>query len=127
MEWALTILFCAAILLLILSFYKSKQAIKTEQRAMDLFSISIMEEINQLQGQLRNIEIDTEILAHETNVKIGSSDEMLLLRDVLDLYKRGYSVEGIASEKQQPKVRIEQMLTPYIKLKSEGRKVANEC
>ncbi|MCH1625698.1 hypothetical protein [Fredinandcohnia quinoae] len=127
MEWALVILFCGAICLLILSFYKSKQASKSDQRAIDLFSISVMEEINQLQSQLRNIEIDNEILAHETNVKTGNTDEMLLLRDVLDLYKRGYSIEGIAAEKQQPESEIEKMLSPYMKSKIERRKIANEC
>ena len=126
MEWALIILFTIAALLLILSFIKTKQALKKEQREIDIVHFSVMEEINQLQNQIRNIELDGEITAQEAGIKKMSSEERLLLRESLDLYKRGYSIEGIAAEKRMNENEIEHLLAPYLSSKDEGRYVANE-
>jgi hypothetical protein len=123
MEWALAILFSAAVLLLILSYFKttSKHEDQIEQ-----ISLTFMGEVNQLQQQIRNIEIDAEITAQEAGILAASSNQRLLLRDVLDLHKRGYSLESIAKKKQLTMYEIEHLLAPYIKPKDERRKVTND-
>lgn len=124
MEWVLAILFIASAILFILSFVR-KDASKVDQQIEQL-TLNFDDEVNQLQEKIRKIEIDTEITAQETGILSGSSEKRLLLRNVLDLYKRGYSVESIAGRTKQNKEDIEQMLTPYMKAKAEGGKVANE-
>lgn len=126
MEWALAILFGAAVLLLILSVFKMRQSSKVEQQEIEQVSISLMEEVYQLQKQIRNIELDAEITAQEAGIKAGSSKRRLLLREVLDLHKRGYSFEGIAAEKKLTENEVELLLTPYIEVKGERRQVAND-
>ena len=59
-----------------------------------------MEEVHQLQQQIRNIELDAEITAQEAGILAASSEQRILLRDVLDLHKRGYSFDSIAAKKQ---------------------------
>lgn len=118
MEWTLAILFGAAILLLMLSFVKTKGETKVEQQLEDI-SLSFMDEVHQLQHQIRNIEIDAEITAQEAGILSASSPERILLRDVLDLYKRGYSLESIATKKRMSPNEIEQLLAPYMKNKEE--------
>ena len=114
MGWALTILFSAAVLLLILSYFKTWQTSKKEQQ-IEHISLTFMEEVNKLQQQIRNIEIDAEITAQEAGVLAASSEKRNLLRDVLDLHKRGYSMESIAKKKQLTKYEVEHLLTPYMK------------
>lgn len=126
MEWALVFLFGTATLLLILSFFKNRQTLKTEQREIDMLSVSLMKEINELQKQIRHLELDGEITAQEAGVKAISSQERLLLRDLLDFYKRGYSIEGMAAEKQLSENEVEHLLSPYLSSKDERRKVAND-
>lgn len=125
MGWALTILFSAAILLLILSYFKTWQTSKGEQQ-IEHISLTFMEEVHKLQQQIRNIELDAEITAQEAGVLAASSEKRNLLRDVLDLHKRGYSMESIAKKKQLTKYEIENLLTPYIKNKSERGQIAND-
>lgn len=55
-----------------------------------------------------------------------SSEKRSLLREVLDLHKRGYSFESIALKTKQTENEIENLLTPYIKTKNERSKVAND-
>lgn len=114
MEWALAILLGAAIVLLILSFLKDKHDQQVEKQENDLFSISIMEEINQLHEKVRTIELDSEIAAHEAGISPATSNQRILLREVLDLYKRGYSFEGIAVEKEMQEEEIKQLLAPFM-------------
>jgi hypothetical protein len=125
MVWALAILFGTAALLLILSVFKNRQASKAEQQKIDMIYISIMEEINQLQEQIRNIELDGEIIAKEAGIQANSAKERLLLRELLDLYKRGYTIEGISAKKRLNENEIEHLLAPYMASKNERRKVAN--
>ncbi|MFD9626692.1 hypothetical protein [Peribacillus muralis] len=124
MEWALVILFGAAVLLFILSFSK-KDSIKMDQQLEQLAS-NLGNEMNVLQEKIRNIEIDAEITVHEAGVLAMSSEERILLREVLDLHKRGYSFESIALKTKQPENEIERLLSPYIKNKNERRNVAND-
>ncbi|MFC0469991.1 hypothetical protein ACFFHM_05415 [Halalkalibacter kiskunsagensis] len=126
MEWALAILFGAAVMLLILSFYKTRQESKAGQREMEEFSISIMKEVQELQQQMRNFELDAEVQSTEDGKKAGSAKQRLLLREVLDLHKRGYSFEGISAETQLTENEVKLLLAPYMEKKGERRRVANE-
>ncbi|MCJ8007453.1 hypothetical protein ACFFF5_14350 [Lederbergia wuyishanensis] len=127
MEWVLAILFGAAVLLLILSFIKSMKSSSNFEKQMDQLSYSLMDDIHQLEQKIRNLEIDAEITAQEAGVLPGSSKERLLLRDMLDLHKRGYSFESIAMKKQLPKNEVDHLLAPYIRVKDERSKVANDA
>ena len=125
MGWALAILFGVAILLLILSFFKTKETSKVEQQIEDI-SLSFTDKVHQLQQQIRNIELDAEITAQEAGLLAASSKHRILLRDVIDLHRRGYSFESIALKKQMTPNEIEQLLAPYMKSKDERSMVAHE-
>ena len=126
MEWTLAILFGIAILLLILSFLKTMQSSSKMEQHIDLLSFSFNDEVSQLQQKIRNIELDAEITAQEAGILAGSSKQRILLRDVLDLHKRGYSFESIATKKELTKNEIEHLLAPYTITKDERSKVAND-
>jgi hypothetical protein len=125
MEWTLISLFVVSVLLLIFSILKTNHDAKVEHKQIDLAHISTMKEINAIQETIRNMELDMEVVMKEAGVQL-SSNEKLFTREVLDLYKRNYSVESIAEMKQVTVSEIEQLLIPYQHLKDEGRKVANE-
>jgi hypothetical protein len=125
MGWALTILFGIATLLLIFSFIRMKQLAKKEKKEIDLVSIQLMEEINRLGNQVRNLELDAEIFAKEVGIQTASSSKRILIREVLDMYKRGYSLEGISSQKNLSINEIQHLLSPYVS-QDERRTVANE-
>ena len=125
MEWALAILFGVAILLLVLSFFKTKETSKVEQQIEDI-SLSFTDKVHQLQQQIRNIELDAEITAQEAGILAASSTHRILLRDVIDLHRRGYSFESIALKKQMTPNEIEHLLAPYMKSKDERSMVAHE-
>ncbi|WP_445486911.1 hypothetical protein [Niallia sp. 03133] len=125
MEWTLAILFGAAFLLLIMSIAKAKQSSKAEQREIDMIHLSVMDEVEQLQKQLRNLELDLEIMEKKASIQI-SSNERVIMREVLDLYKRKYSIESIAKQKNLSENEVEYMLSPYFTAKDEGRKVPHE-
>lgn len=124
MTWTLAILFGAAVILFILSFLK-KDTIKVEQQ-MEQLTSTFGDEISQIQMKIRNLEIDAEIMAQEAGLLTGSSEQRLLLHEVLDLYKRGYSMDSIATKKNQTTDEVVRMLTPYMKTKDERGKVAND-
>lgn len=125
MEWTLTGLFVVSLLLLIFSILKTNHAANVEKKQIDLAHISTMKEINALQESIRNMELDMEVVMKETGVQL-STEEKVFTREVLDLYKRNYSIESIAEMKQVNENEIKQLLVPYQHLKDEGRKVANE-
>lgn len=122
MEWTLALLFGAAVILLILSFVKSKQSSKGVEEQIDQFTISFLKELNQLQQKVQNVEIDTEIIAQKT----GASKQRLVLREVIDLHRRGYSLESIAEKSQLNEDEIKRLLAPYIKSKDERSEVTYE-
>ena len=126
MEWTIVILFAAALLLLILSFVKAKQSSKTVDQQIEELSYSFTNEIKELQQQIHNMELDAEITAQEAGILPGTSKQRLLLREVLDLYKRKYSFESIAQRTQLTTYEVEHLLTPYLKAKNEGSNVTNE-
>jgi Holliday junction resolvasome RuvABC ATP-dependent DNA helicase subunit len=122
MVWALSALFIVAALLFLYSYYSSKRAQKAEQREIDTVYISMMEEVNKLQSKIRNLELESEINAQRAGM---TKEDLHLLREILDLYKRNYTLEGIATKFQLEKQEVEQLIAPYM-TKNEGRKVANE-
>jgi Holliday junction resolvasome RuvABC ATP-dependent DNA helicase subunit len=126
MEWALSILFGAAVVLLILSFIKTKQSSKQVEQQIEEVSFTFTDELNKLQQQIRNMELDAEITVTEAGLLANSSKHRHLLREVLDLHKRKYSLESIATKTQLTKDEVEQLLTPYLTVKDEGGKVAND-
>lgn len=125
MGWAIAILFLAAVVLLILSFYKSGQNSTRLEQQIDQLTFTLMEEVYQLQQQIRNLEIDADITAKEGTSSVPY-EKRQLLRDMIDLQKRGYSVESISSEKQIDQAEVERMLASYVKQKDERSKVAND-
>lgn len=124
MAWTLAGLFGISVLLLIFSIMRSSQTAKKEHNQIDLIHISTMKEINALQESVRNIELEIEVVMKEAGIQL-SSEEKRLMREVLDLYRRSYSIESIAEMKQVPVNKIEQILAPYQQVKGEGRKVTN--
>ncbi|WP_163100101.1 hypothetical protein [Peribacillus alkalitolerans] len=124
MGWTLTGLFLISATLLTISLLKSFQASKENQKEIDMVHISIMKEINSLQESIRNIDLDMEVMMKETGIQL-SSDEKLFMREILDLYKRNYSIESIAAKKQVSESEIARLLSPFQNMKDERRLVAN--
>ncbi|WP_054712105.1 hypothetical protein [Bacillus sp. JCM 19041] len=127
MEWTLAILFGTAIILFVLSFFKGEKSSKVEDQ-MEQLSISFMQELYQLKNQVRNLELDAEISAQDINNQTRSSSHQKLLREILDLHKRGYSIEGIAYETKLEDYEVERLLAPYAETEEADRKkVANDA
>lgn len=125
MVWTLVVLFAISALLLIISILKSNRVAKEEHNQIDMIHISTMKEINALQESIRNIEIDMEVVTKEAGISL-TSEEKRLKREILDLYKRNYSIESIAKMKEVTENEIEQLLAPFQKIMEEGRAAANE-
>jgi hypothetical protein len=124
MEWTLLGLFLLSALLLGFSLFKSYRDSKVEKKQIDLVHVSIMKEINSIQDSIRDIELDIEVVIKEAGIQL-SAEEKLFMREVIDLYRRNYSIESIAEKKEVPETEIEQLLAPYLKIKDEGGLVAN--
>jgi TolA-binding protein len=124
MGWVIAILFGTAVVLLILSFIKTTQSKSQLEQQMEHVSISVRNEVHELEMQIRNMQLDAEITAQQSGAMEASSEERLMLRDMLDMHKRGYSIESIASQKQLPSTEVERMLTPYMSRKAERGMVA---
>ena len=123
MEWTLTGLFIVAVLLLIYSMYKNKQASKIEQREIDTVYMTIMEEITKLQNEIQVLTIENDMLSQKVGL---SNEEIELQRKLIDLYTKNFKMEIIAARLKLETSEVEKMLAPYMSLKNEGRKVANE-
>jgi len=126
MGWAIAILFAAAIVLLIMSFRKSKDTSKALEQQIEEMSFTFMDEINKLQQQVRHVELDAEITVQEAGIDVGTTAHRLLLREILELNRRGYSFDSIATKKQMNVEEVTQLLTPYMRTKDEGGKVSND-
>ena len=124
MEWTLFGLLLLSALLLAFSIIKSYRDSKAEKKQIDLVHVSMMKEINSIQDSIRDIELDIEVVIKEAGIQL-SADEKLFMREVIDLYRRNYSIESIAEKKEVSQNKIEQLLTPYLKLKDEGGLVAH--
>jgi len=125
MEWTIVILFIIAALLFIISMSRTFKASREEQKRIDLVHVSVMKEINDMQEAIRNLNLDIEVVMKEAGVAL-TSEERSFAREVLDLYKRNYSIASIAEKMQVPASQIEQLVAPFQALKDERRKVAHE-
>ncbi|WP_235848437.1 hypothetical protein [Litchfieldia alkalitelluris] len=123
MEWTLAILLGSAGILLLLSIVKTKQASNEEKREIDLVHIALTNELDQVRQHIRNIELDVEITAKEAGIHTSPTGRTLK-REILDLYRRGYSIENISAEKKLTPNEVNQLLAPYLTSKDERRKVA---
>lgn len=117
----LAILLGLAVLLLILSFVKTRRNSSKIEKEVDQLSLTMTDELYKLQQKVRFLEIDREIDAQELKISSSSSENRILLRDAIDLHRRGYSLENIAAQKGLSKQEMEQLLTPYMVVK-EGEK-----
>ncbi|MEH7110254.1 hypothetical protein [Bacillus sp. JJ1764] len=126
MEWTLALLFGVSILLLMISIIKSRQAANKNQREIDTVHVEVMKEINNMQDSIRNIELDMEIVSNAAGVQL-TTDEIILRREVLDLYKRQYSLDSIAEKKQITESEVKEILAGYLTSTVEGGKVAHEA
>ncbi|MFP7298221.1 hypothetical protein [Neobacillus niacini] len=124
MEWTLFGLFLLSAVLLGYSLFKSYRDSKVEKKQIDLVHVSLMKEINSIQDSIRDIELDIEVVIKEAGIQL-SAEEKLFMREIIDLYRRNYSIESIAEKKEVPETKIEQLLAPYLKLRDEGGLVAN--
>jgi hypothetical protein len=124
MEWTLFGLFLLSALLLGFSLFKSYRDSKVEKKQIDLVHVSMMKEINSIQDSIRDIELDIEVVINEAGIQL-SPERKLFIREVIDLYRRNYSIESIAEKKEVPETEIEQLLAPFLKIKDEGGLVAN--
>lgn len=124
MGWAIAILFGTAVVLLILSFIKTTQSNSQLEQQIEHVSISVLNEVHELEKQLRNIQLDAEITAQQSGAAPAESKERIILREMLDLHKRGYSIESIASKNQLTPNEVEHMLASYTSRKSERSLVA---
>ncbi|GIN21216.1 hypothetical protein J1TS3_23500 [Siminovitchia fordii] len=125
MEWTLGGLFAASALLLIISGIKGRNASKEEMKELDMIHISTMNEIKDIRESIRNMELDIEVIMKESGIQL-SSEQRVLMREVLDLYNRKYSIENIAADKNLSVNEVRQIIAPYIAGKKERSKVANE-
>lgn len=123
MGWTIVILLLIAIALLVMSFVKNNQNEKTIEQQIDQMTYTFKDEIYQLQQHLRDVEIDGEITAHVSGNPISSADRSLL-RELLNLQRRGYSLETIASKKQLSIAEIERLIAPYVKKNERGEGVS---
>jgi hypothetical protein len=119
MGWVIAILFGSAVVLLILSFFKTKQSKSAIEQQIEQVSFSIKDEVHELREQVRNIEIDEEITVQQLGALGGNLEERILLREMLNMQKRGYSFESIASEQQLTPNEVKRMLAPYTTKKLE--------
>ena len=125
MEWALAILLAAAVVLLILSFYISSKTTQEQKRENEVLSATFIKEVNQLKEQISSIELDLEIIAHEAKIN-SSSEQRIVLREVIDLYRRKYSLKTIAAKTNLSEKENEKMIEPFKTTKPKRGNIADE-
>ncbi|MEH7075953.1 hypothetical protein [Neobacillus drentensis] len=125
MEWTLILLIAISAVLLIVSIISNRNAEKQKHKEIDLVHVAVMKDINSVNEQIRNLELDIEVITKEAGVQM-TPEEMVFKREVLDLYKRKYSIETIAQKTQVSENEIHQFLSPYLAAKDERSKIAHE-
>jgi hypothetical protein len=124
MEWTLIGLIGISALLLIVSIAMNRKAEKQKHKEIDLVHVAVMKDIKDVYEQIRNIELDIEIVTKEAGIQL-SPEEINLKREVLDLYKRKYSIQTIAEKKQVSETEVNELLAPYLTLRDERSKMAH--
>lgn len=125
MEWTLILLIAISAVLLFVSIMSNRKVEKQKQKEIDMVHVAVMKDINNVHEQIRNLELDIEVVTKEAGVQL-TPEEIIFKREVLDLYKRKYSIETIAQKKQVSESEIQQLLTPYLAAKDERSKLAHE-
>ncbi|MCU9612339.1 hypothetical protein OEV98_02030 [Caldibacillus lycopersici] len=125
MEWALAILFGISALLFIYSIIKTNISAKAEKERMDTDHIAVLKEIKDLKESIQKLELDNEIILKEAGIPLSNKDK-LLKRELLDLYRRNYSLESISEIKQVSVSEIQELLAPFIEAKDGRSNVAHE-
>lgn len=97
MVWTLVILFAVSVVLLIMSIFKTRNRAKEEQQELETVHLALMDEINHLKDGIRTLELEMDILEKEAGIQLSAFDKQFRL-EVLDLYKRNYSIESIAEK-----------------------------
>lgn len=125
MEWTLILLIAISAVLLIVSIISNRNTEKQKHKEIDLVHVSVMKDINSVHEQIRNLELDIEVVTKEAGIQL-TPEEIIFKREVLDLYKRKYSIETIAEKMKATEAEINQFLTPYLAAKDERSKLAHE-
>ncbi|MFB5197657.1 hypothetical protein ACE198_22575 [Neobacillus sp. KR4-4] len=125
MEWTIILLIAISAVLLIVSMASNRKVEKQKQKEIDLVHVAVMKDINNVQEQIRSLELDIEVVTKEAGIHL-TPEEVIFKREVLDLYKRKYSIETIAQKKQVSESEIQQFLAPYLAAKDERSKLAHE-
>ena len=112
-------------MLLILSFYISSKTTQEQKRENEVLSATFIKEVNQLKEQISSIELDLEIIAHEAKIN-SSSEQRIVLREVIDLYRRKYSLKTIAAKTNLSENEIEKMIEPFKTIKPKRGNIADE-
>lgn len=108
MEFTIISLITIAIVLLVISFFKTDKNKEVENQ-IENFSITLMQEIYLLKKKIKVLE--EEILIGQDNSYFTNQNNDLLNRDkVLSLYEEGYSVEEIADMTGASKEAIDELL-----------------
>ncbi|MCM3003524.1 hypothetical protein [Priestia koreensis] len=118
----IAILFAVAIILLLLSFRRTRQSHSQMEQNLEQMTLSFGREVNDLQDRIREVELDSVITAHQSNAWDLDSEDRIVLREMLDMNKRGYSYESISRKiKKFSPEQVEDLLSPYDKKKKEER------
>jgi len=125
MEWTLILLIAISAVLLIVSIISNRNTDKQKHKEIDMVHVSVMKDINNVHEQIRNLELDIEVVTREVGIQL-TPEEIIFKREVLDLYKRKYSIETIAEKMKVTETEINQLLTPYLAAKDERSKLAHE-
>ncbi|WP_080848324.1 hypothetical protein [Cytobacillus gottheilii] len=124
MGWVIALLFGAAAVLLVLSFIKARKTAASTDQQIDQLSFSLMDEIHQLKQQIRNLELDSEIVDTEAGITAEEKERKVTLREMLEMHRRGYSFESIAMKMKLSPTEVQEVLAPYMKQQDERSKVA---
>ncbi|WP_242175222.1 hypothetical protein [Priestia koreensis] len=118
----IAILFAVAIILLLLSFRRTRQSHSQMEQNLEQMTLSFGREVNDLQDRIREVELDSAITAHQSNAWGLDSEDRIVLREMLDMNQRGYSYESISRKiKKFSPEQVEDLLSPYDKKKKEER------
>ena len=125
MEWALAIIFSLAAVLLCVSLWMMRKDSSDQREQIDMYFVSMLEENRRLQEQLRKVELDGHITVQQTNALPMDSKERELLRELLDLALRGYSVRTMAEKTGLKEGEINGLLAPYTSARRRDSDVSN--
>lgn len=120
MEWTLAILFGLSIILLLISVARAGKVAKNNQKEIDTIHLALTDEINDIKDKIQNLDYDIEIMFQEGNINL-TKEKRLMIRKILDLYTRKYSIQTIAEKTMLSEKEVEEILAPYLSGKAERR------